>query len=648
MNTKYMVYPWCSYCFDEIRDYLTNTRHIISSNTMSAIKCNFLDKTENFTKEEWAELKKVLVNKCEVCSIEKLEEIFGDLEENFKTDDNNIKKSLFSETKYDELIKDFNSFYYIIELFDDLTECAQKIYKRCGLNQEMANIKWVSDLEKTSEYLTINQERAIILSYSQVCDFAKVIISSSLTNEDSLQRFKRPELIDLLEKSDNHEFIKWMEINGIDPVNFFDYAFEREINYEIILKDVYAIMADLMFVYEYYDAAFHYIEQSNILYNKEQEVFTREKLHNLFERGGITAWKIMLMKECGIFLMAHEIHHIELECKKNASFDKLVDWYFGYMGIAEEESNNIWEYVASGINERSHLIIQELTEGIGNDVIANKLLKACEPEIMSWTYFYNIYNAIQEKISCEDEKIDDIKQILEESYCDFMALYDILDAESDCKLNDVFFAIDTIIRSLTIQETNHMVAQMVRFLEGKIKHIQPRHISRIQLFVTCVLNELYKIKVGEKVATSFFYNIPVFNVFGKYRDDPNFEKELEEGIEGILESLDEIHEFYYKSAIYTVFHMYQDGYITKEFKSMYVKKEKGKEEYTGVVNSGAVGNAFTHDELVTNVQSAMDCDKKKNPKLDFIEMDPILQAINVDEILHIYSEMHKNQEIINK
>ena len=571
---KYIAYPWCTYSSDEIRDYLKNTRHIISSNILSAIKCDFLEKTENFSLKEWRKLVNELVNKCEVCSTEKLREIFDGLEENFEAKvSDTIKPFSSAETKYDELVKDFKAFYHIIELFDDLTECAKEIYKRCGLDKEMASIKWVSDLEKTSEYLTIDGEKTIILSYSQICDFTKVIISALLTNEDSLGRFKRPELVEQLEKEDPKEYIKWATANGIDPEDFLEYAYERKINYEIIIKDIYAIMADVLFVHEYYDAAFHYIEQSNILYRRETKIWVREKQYNLFKRGGIAAWKAVLMRESGIFLMAHEIHHIELERENNVPLNKLAAWYFGEMGIGEQGNDDIWNSVAGGINKRSHLIIQELTEEIGNDKGAYELLNASKPEIMSWTHFYNIYSEIQKRIDNGDEGIGDIEQIIEESYCDFMALYDILEAENDCKLEDAFFAIDTIIRILTIQETNHMVTQMIRFLEGRVKHIKSRHISRVQLFVNCVLNEMYMIEEGRDIDPEFLKYVPLFNVFMKFADESDFKKKLNDGIECILEGLDEIHEFYYKSAIYTVFHMYQDGYITKEFKGMYIKRE---------------------------------------------------------------------------
>ena len=406
-------------------------------------------------------------------------------------------------------------------------------------------------------------------------------------------------------------------------------------------------MADVLFVHEYYDAAFHYIEQSNILYRREQKIRVREKQYNLFKKGGITAWKAVLMRESGIFLMAHEIHHMELEREGNVRLKQLATWYFGVMGIGEQENDNIWNSVVKGINERSHLIIQELTEGIGNDKVAYELLNACKTEIVSWTHFYNIYSEIQKRIDNKDEEIGDIGQIIEESYCDFMALYDILEAENDCKLEDVFFAIDTIIRILTIQETNHMATQMIGFLEGKVKHIKPRHISRIQLFVSCVINEMYTIEKGRDIDSEFRKYVPLFNVFLKFADESDFKKKLNDGIECILEGLDEVHEFYYKSVIYTVFHMYQDGYITKDFKGMYIKKEKGKEQCTGVVIAEAVGNAFTHDELVANVQLAMKQEQMKNPKLDFVAMDPILQVLNIEEILHIYSEMHKNIESVH-
>ena len=100
---KYIAYPWCTYSSDEIRDYLKNTRHIISSNILSAIKCDFLEKTENFSLKEWRKLVNELVNKCEVCSTEKLREIFDGMEENFEAKvSDTIKPFSSAETKYDE------------------------------------------------------------------------------------------------------------------------------------------------------------------------------------------------------------------------------------------------------------------------------------------------------------------------------------------------------------------------------------------------------------------------------------------------------------------------------------------------------------------------------------------------------------------
>ena len=71
-------------------------------------------------------------------------------------------------------------------------------------------------------------------------------------------------------------------MQGIDINDFLNHVYEKKINYKIILKDVYGIIADIMFIHGYYDAAFHYIQQSNLIYATNVEVHIyRERYEEL-------------------------------------------------------------------------------------------------------------------------------------------------------------------------------------------------------------------------------------------------------------------------------------------------------------------------------------------------------------------------------
>ena len=227
-----------------------------------------------------------------------------------------------------------------------------------------------------------------------------------------------------------------------------------------------------------------------------------------------------------------------------------------------------------------------------------------------------------------------------------MALYDVLE-EADYQLHDVIIAIDLILKILVIQESNHMIKQMIDFIDGKTKIIKQKYIVRIQLFVIGILNEIYIIKCrkqNKNMNSEIIDNIPCFNVFTKFYGTANFDFEFEEGIQSIFEGLDEIHEYYYKSVVYTVFHVYQDGYVNKDFKGMFVKSEIGNEEsIKGVFDLQSLCNSVTYKKLVKNIENNIKKLKKENPNINIIKMDEMLKILNIDEILNVYAKLHKNQ-----
>lgn len=136
-----------------------------------------------------------------------------------------------------------------------------------------------------------------------------------------------------------------------------------------------------------------------------------------------------------------------------------------------------------------------------------------------------------------------------------------------------------------------------------------------------------------------------FDVLCRFSNTPNFKENLNDYFMGILEGLDEIHQYYYKSVIYTFFHSYQDGYITKDFKGIYLryKEDIPNGLVTARLDVAAVTNAITHDEMVKNVDKAIKKEKERNTNIKIAEMDTIMHIKNTDKILKLYSQMHDNR-----
>lgn len=387
-------------------------------------------------------------------------------------------------------------------------------------------------------------------------------------------------------------------------------------------------------------------------------------------------WEAMLTVSTATFLMAHEIHHIELDWKyvrkekqMPGLLDRLYAWSWLISYPAYDSVSNMWNKITFPIYQRSLLIINELKEGLGNDEVAHSLLKACESSIMSWTQLYNVFYNMQEVI--EDRcDISEIGKSLEESYCDIMALYDVLLEETDCTLGNTFFVIDTIIKSLAIQETHHMMEQMLQFVQGKIREIRPRHLRRIQFFLMGILFEMLALenpKFQDDLIQVDWSNIPKsftvnhedikdvakmisFDVLRRFSDMPNFKNEVRDYFEGTMQGLDEIHEYYYKTAVYTFFHALQDGFITKDFKGLYLKRKSNdsEENLTLTLDLNAVTNAVTHDEMLENVRESMRKEKKKHPKIIMKEIDTLFHITYADKIQRIYAEMHNNKMITDE
>ena len=70
-------------------------------------------------------------------------------------------------------------------------------------------------------------------------------------NEDSLTKFENYDLIKKMDSIDKNDLINYFLMQGIDINDFLNHVYEKKINYKIILKDVYGIIADIMFIHGY-------------------------------------------------------------------------------------------------------------------------------------------------------------------------------------------------------------------------------------------------------------------------------------------------------------------------------------------------------------------------------------------------------------
>lgn len=222
---KYISNPWSKYCSDEIKDYLKNTRHMVLPNAFSIIDSRFPEEVNKLTLTEVFALRNTILKSYKIDNIFRFKELFKityiieesikNMEENGELTDENIEiishilgisvcngkiqESLVLDEKMKDLLGYFQSYWLLLNVFEDLNNAAIHICERVGFGEEAPDIKWISDLEKKSECVEMNEKSTLILSYSQISDFVKVIIEVELTNEDSLYHFKKS--IDEMEKS---------------------------------------------------------------------------------------------------------------------------------------------------------------------------------------------------------------------------------------------------------------------------------------------------------------------------------------------------------------------------------------------------------------------------------------------------------------
>lgn len=185
---------------------------------------------------------------------------------------------------------------------------------------------------------------------------------------------------------------------------------------------------------------------------------------------------------------------------------------------------------------------------------------------------------------------------------------------------------------------------MLEFIEGKIDSISQKHITRLQFVIRAILND-FSILISEnngiKIDDETLNSMPRFDVFKYFINEDNLEFKLYNGINTIFSRLNEIHEFYYKSVIYTFFHIYQDGYITKSFDGIYLKSmERNSKAYTAIVNANIICNSMTHIDLIKNINDNIRGEKLKYPGCSFLNMNQLLKILNSDKILKLYTDIH--------
>ena len=79
-ESKYIIYPWSSYCPKNLEEYLENTRYIMPVEFLSDIKIDFFNEIDFLSEEEMQVLINALYKNCTVIDKEKIKDMFNEME----------------------------------------------------------------------------------------------------------------------------------------------------------------------------------------------------------------------------------------------------------------------------------------------------------------------------------------------------------------------------------------------------------------------------------------------------------------------------------------------------------------------------------------------------------------------------------------
>lgn len=493
----------------------------------------------------------------------------------------------------------------IDEMDDDITN---KVFCCFSHLEDIPNVEWVTSFEKKTECVQFGDRNTIVLDFAQICNIVQVILDCQLANEDMLAKYEliRNECAKIMGEEIAYSEAYDQAVNDlIDLEELSDF----EITYSIVNRNI----SDILFCKGHLDGAFHYCSRAVAFKHLKKDPCYVRKDSIFSNINNIEILKMVLFRETGLFLAAHEAHHIELRRELDALawhdrkqipmglFKRLFDWFVMCKG---EFLNDLWHRFGRNPEKRGRKIVEDLYEAFSNNQKGCNIIDVFKESILAWgkvDYDFDI-------MKMTDSEYAEFIEIISECYCDIMALYNLMNVKNAESFRDVCSNITTIIRILIIQETNKIVDELIGYMYGKNDQINSLGIFRIQLFCIAIINEITS-KQSEFIQKfNLHYDINwndpsrsfsevdsweplmlgIFKFPATHEDYADFIEEMQ----GII---DEMHEYYYKSMIYEIFHVYEHGFICDECNSVYIKSEGIKI---------AVGDYET-GVLVTNIPSIM-------------------------------------------
>lgn len=508
-----------------------------------------------------------------------------------------------------EIFKGDVSFNLVNKIGEDMSN----IFSHCySMIEDIPNVKWITSFEKNTECIQFDNKNTIVLDFAQISEITEASLNCQFANEDLIAKydFIQKECAKILGKefafSKDYDTI----VNDIIDIETLS---NTRITYALVNRNI----SDVLFCNGCLDGAFHYCSRATAFqykkatncYIRPDSFFGDSKIVGLFAENSFY--------ETSIFLTAHEAHHIELRRQfselpsydrwniPNGLFERLFNWFVIYGELADFLLNDIWHRFGFLIEERCQKIIDDLREAFSCDSKGSKVIDACEESILAWGNFKFDFDITK----MTDDEYNDFLNVISECYCDIMALYDLLNAENAQSFVEVSSIIGAVIRIMTIQETNYIANELIKYMNGKINKIHSINILRLQLFFFAVINESMVDDLERHTKFSFHNNIDWINpseafskagiieplllgIFKSCSEDSK-KSDFQNFYQEMFGDIDSIHEYYYKPTIFEIFHVYQDGFVCDECNSVYIKSKGIK------LSTDDYENGF----LVTNLPS---------------------------------------------
>ena len=311
----------------------------------------------------------------------------------------------------------------LLEVIDIIHDSIENIvFRRCLHPEDIPNIEWITSFEKRTECVQFGDNNTIILDFAEICNIVQVILDCQLANEDVLAKY---ELIrNECAKSIGKEIV-FSRAYTVVIENLIDLEklSDSEITYSIVNRNI----SDILFCKGHIDGAFHYCSRA-VSFNhlKRGSSYVRENSFFL-DISNLETIKKVFFLETGMFLAAHEAHHIELRREfdtltshdrkriPRGLFERLFNWFAAY---SEKPLTDLWYRFGQSAEKRGQEIIEDLYKTFSNNQEACNIIDAFKDCILAWgkvDYNFNV-------LKMTDSEYAEFIEIISECYCDIMML----------------------------------------------------------------------------------------------------------------------------------------------------------------------------------------------------------------------------------